>query len=82
MCTSQGRDNVMIYTHVLLVNCLFSWAFQQQSKCLRVEIMTQITLNWFDFEAGFNRKSKALETDLASNFSYVTYQLCGFGQGI
>lgn len=46
--------------------------------------MTQITLRYFDFEAGLNGKNKAVERGLASDFSYVTciiYELCGFGQG-
>lgn len=44
--------------------------------------MTQLSLNQFDFEDWFNEKIKDQEKDLASNLSYVSYELCDFGQGV
>ena len=46
--------------------------FVSKVTSLLLEIMTaQIALHCFDFEVGFNGKNKALETGLASDFSYV-----------
>lgn len=81
MCTSQGRDNVMIYSYVVLVICLFSCSYSQQqgNYYLRVENDSYIfELIWTLHPDLMG--SKALETILTLNLSYATYELCGFGQ--
>lgn len=80
MCTSQGRDNVMIYSYVVLVICLFSCSCsQQQGNYLRVENNSYIfELIWTLHPDLMG--SKALETVLTLNLSYTTTNCVALGK--